>query len=228
MTKTISQKRLDRPRRILEAAARLTLRYGYAKTTMDDLAREAGVSKGALYLVWPGKEELFDALFEHEMKKLLLDLRSMIENEAGEFTISRLYGFTLLAMQRSPLIAALYTRDGKILGDFVNRQDPERYTRRLVLGVESVAAMQKAGLLRQDLSAGVIAHVFSLMALGMLSISAVIPAQEAPPIDQTVEAVAVMVDGGLALPGGDTSMLKHSMLQMLDLMTQQYSEKENE
>ena len=48
---SVTRKRNERPTRILNTAGRLMTRYGYDKTTMDEIAREAGVSKGALYLV---------------------------------------------------------------------------------------------------------------------------------------------------------------------------------
>jgi AcrR family transcriptional regulator len=43
---------------ILDAMERLLARYGYRKTTVDDLAREAGIGKGTVYLHFPSKEEV--------------------------------------------------------------------------------------------------------------------------------------------------------------------------
>ncbi len=43
---------------ILDAMERLLARYGYKKTTVDDLAREAGIGKGTVYLSFPSKEEV--------------------------------------------------------------------------------------------------------------------------------------------------------------------------
>jgi AcrR family transcriptional regulator len=43
---------------ILDAMDALMARYGYRKTTMDDLAREAGISKRTIYLYFPSKEEV--------------------------------------------------------------------------------------------------------------------------------------------------------------------------
>ncbi|MER3460463.1 MAG: TetR family transcriptional regulator, partial [candidate division GAL15 bacterium] len=48
--------------RILEAARRVFARSGYHGTLMDQVAQEAGLSKGALYVHFPSKEELFLAL----------------------------------------------------------------------------------------------------------------------------------------------------------------------
>ena len=225
MKNSISRNK-DRATRILEAAARLMTRYGYDKTTMEDIAREACVSKGAIYLEWSGREDLFDDLFEHEMKKLILDIRSRIESSVEEINISNLYGITLSAMNSSRLISALYTRDGKILGDFVHRQDPNRYIHRLLMSKESITTLQKSGMLRSDLSADVLAYLFSLMALGVLSISSIIPEENAPPIEKTIDAISAMVQGGLVLPGTHGSILKETTLQMLDLMMSQYEKEE--
>src|SRR5262249_7214013 len=51
-----------RPRRsehMLDTAATLLVRWGFRKTTIDDVAREAGVAKGTIYLHWKNKNDLF-------------------------------------------------------------------------------------------------------------------------------------------------------------------------
>src|SRR4249920_376821 len=47
---------------ILAAAGGVFLRYGLKKTSMDDLARAAGLSRQGLYLYFQTKEELFKAV----------------------------------------------------------------------------------------------------------------------------------------------------------------------
>jgi AcrR family transcriptional regulator len=46
-------------RRILEAAVRVFGRHGFAGATTDELAREAGLTKGALYWYFQDKRRLF-------------------------------------------------------------------------------------------------------------------------------------------------------------------------
>src|SRR5947207_4830480 len=43
---------------ILSAANRLLARYGYRKMTVEDVASEAGIGKGTVYLHFPSKEEV--------------------------------------------------------------------------------------------------------------------------------------------------------------------------
>ncbi len=47
---------------ILAAAMKLFTQFGYRRTSMDDIAREAGVAKGTLYLYFSGKAEVFRAM----------------------------------------------------------------------------------------------------------------------------------------------------------------------
>lgn len=47
---------------IAEAALRLFARYGYKRSSMDDIAREAGVARATLYLHFKGKDDVFRAM----------------------------------------------------------------------------------------------------------------------------------------------------------------------
>ncbi|WP_297854953.1 TetR/AcrR family transcriptional regulator [Elioraea sp.] len=49
-------------RQVMEAAARLFMAQGYGATSMDAIAREAGVSKATLYAYFQGKDALFAAI----------------------------------------------------------------------------------------------------------------------------------------------------------------------
>ena len=52
----------DKHERAVAAAAEQFMRYGFQRTTMADIARAAGMSRPALYLLFPGKEQAFEAL----------------------------------------------------------------------------------------------------------------------------------------------------------------------
>ena len=55
---------------LIEAARRLFAADGYAATLLDDIVREAGVTKGALYHHFDGKRDLFRLVFEREQQAL--------------------------------------------------------------------------------------------------------------------------------------------------------------
>jgi AcrR family transcriptional regulator len=56
---------------LLDAAVGVFARFGYRKTSMDDVARAAGVSRQGLYLSFANKEELFRRALEHSLSSQL-------------------------------------------------------------------------------------------------------------------------------------------------------------
>jgi AcrR family transcriptional regulator len=70
----------DRPKEITAAAFDAFAEQGFAATTVDDVARRAGVSKGLMYLYFKTKEELFKAVVKgvviRRVDKLILDVET--------------------------------------------------------------------------------------------------------------------------------------------------------
>ncbi len=56
---------------ILDAALQVFGQYGYRRTSMDDVAREADIAKGTIYLSFTSKEEVFQALSERLSQRML-------------------------------------------------------------------------------------------------------------------------------------------------------------
>ncbi len=63
-------KKSDMRARILVAARVIFERFGYAKTTVDDIARQMGKGKSSIYYYYAGKEEIFRAVLGQEIEHL--------------------------------------------------------------------------------------------------------------------------------------------------------------
>ncbi len=63
---------------IVTAATAVFLRYGQARTTMNDVAAEARISRPALYLVFPRKEDIFAAVMERLIQDKLRQYREAL------------------------------------------------------------------------------------------------------------------------------------------------------
>ena len=62
MPKVVPEYKEEAKSRILEAANKVFSERGYHEATMDDIAKRLGVSKGAIYLYFSSKEDLFEAM----------------------------------------------------------------------------------------------------------------------------------------------------------------------
>ncbi|MFH1502449.1 MAG: TetR/AcrR family transcriptional regulator [Candidatus Eisenbacteria bacterium] len=66
---------------ILDAAERVFAQYGFRKTNMGDILREAHVARATLYKHFGSKEDLFHAVLAREMGEVLDEVRAAIGGE---------------------------------------------------------------------------------------------------------------------------------------------------
>ena len=66
----------ERPQQILEAAFRVFGAHGLHQATLDDVAREAGITKGTIYLYFPSKAALFSAMLKSRVNDILPPLEA--------------------------------------------------------------------------------------------------------------------------------------------------------
>jgi AcrR family transcriptional regulator len=64
---------------ILEAAKRVFQKWGLNKTTMEDIAREAGKGKSTLYYYFKSKDEIFEALAMIELNIIVNNAKELIK-----------------------------------------------------------------------------------------------------------------------------------------------------
>ena len=72
----MTEPRRSKEKHVLESATEVFTRYGYARATMSDIASKAGMSRPALYLLFPDKETIFDRVVRE------LDARKLAEIQA--------------------------------------------------------------------------------------------------------------------------------------------------
>jgi AcrR family transcriptional regulator len=72
----------EKETQILDAAARVFAQYGFRKTNMGDILREAGVARATLYKYFGSKDEVFHAVLMREMGEIRDAVRGAVEGEA--------------------------------------------------------------------------------------------------------------------------------------------------
>lgn len=211
---------LEREERILDAAAELIPQYGYDKTTVSDIARRAGISKGAIYLHFSGKNELFESLLARELQLYVARWTELIEADPQGGTIAGVYKNSLYALSSRPFMMALFTQDREMFGSYLRK--PDNFFRRAVESQPEnprylfVKMMQEAGLMRRDLDARIIAHIMDIMAYGLVAVGEVKPAEQIPPLDQVIEGIAEVMERALTPEDADPEKGKVIMRQIAD------------
>jgi AcrR family transcriptional regulator len=83
---TRSKRRMRAPERreqLLQVARKVFAKGGYQTVTMDDVARQAGVTKPILYDHFPSKRDLYQGLLEADLTALEERIRTAIETSSG-------------------------------------------------------------------------------------------------------------------------------------------------
>lgn len=79
-----------RRKEILDAALYCFLHFGYSKTSMDDVAKRAGLSRPLIYLKYKNKEDLFLGLFDHVAGSCVQESESILEDHPNLTTREKL------------------------------------------------------------------------------------------------------------------------------------------
>ncbi|MCY1722247.1 TetR/AcrR family transcriptional regulator [Prolixibacteraceae bacterium Z1-6] len=91
---------------IVEAAGTTFSRFGFKKTTMDDIAFTAGKGKSSIYYYFKNKEEVFEAVTEHEAEILKEEINKALART--EKATDKLRTYIYLRMNRFTAKGNLY------------------------------------------------------------------------------------------------------------------------
>ena len=96
----------DKPQQIIEAAVRVFARKGYYNSRVSDIAREAGIAAGTIYLYFKTKDDILVTLFRDKMADFVGALRKAIAGEADAASkIRRLVSLHFRILEESPDLA---------------------------------------------------------------------------------------------------------------------------
>ncbi|WP_246079822.1 TetR/AcrR family transcriptional regulator [Nonomuraea mesophila] len=208
----------ERAHRILDAATELVLRWGYDKTTIDDVAKRAGVAKGTIYLHWKTRDALFTALLRRERVLMLDDVR-----RSEPATLSALYGAFARELLRRPLLHALLGEDSEVLGKLTRQKRRGAGSPDLLPALGSyMTELIKRGAVREELGehamvAGSVLYGFLFLPEGMQGIARPSDDRVADLVADTIERT---MSTGRPLSGDDADAVARATLGFLDAVTE--------
>jgi AcrR family transcriptional regulator len=216
-----AERREARAQRILDAASTLILRYGYQRTTIEDIAREAGVGKGTLYLHWNTREALFAALILQEKVALAADIKQRLAGDPAGATLRGLLKHAALALLHRPLLKAVLLRDTAVFGKLVQREQSSTLSTEVLAGFTAyLQALREQGLVRTDLSLNTLAALFSSIFTGFFLAWPLLPDAFKPSEEELAELMAETGHRTLEprdpAPSSALQIASHTLTQYLD------------
>src|SRR5437868_15220458 len=100
--------------RILEAAVRIFAEKGFYNAKVSEIAHEAGVADGTIYLYFKSKDDLLISIFEDRMEQVIANARAAVADAVADGAapleqLSRLCVAHAAAVESNPLLAEVLT-----------------------------------------------------------------------------------------------------------------------
>jgi AcrR family transcriptional regulator len=158
---------------VLDIAAAIMAEQGVAGLSIGEIARRMGIRPPSLYVYFPSKQALYDALFARGAQAVLTAMEASIaEPQAGastleEILMDRAEAFVRWSLRHASYSQLLFWRP--VPGFTPSPQAYEPAVRLLELAEHQFAQLQGRGLMRADLPAGQIHRDWTILISGVIS-----------------------------------------------------------
>ncbi len=150
--------------RILLAAERIFARHGFFAARVSEIAKEAGVADGTIYLYFKSKDDLLISLFEQRMTQVNEVLRAAITGVPPKDQLRAFIKAYLQLVHDEPGAAEVLTIELRQSSKFMKEYDNPQF----VDFLRTLGGILAAGQERGELDATIPAHVAARMIFGML------------------------------------------------------------
>ena len=147
MTKPQPRRRKDaRPAELLDAALEVFAEKGFAAARMEDIATRAGASKGTIYLYFPSKEAVFQALVQSMIIPNIAQAEAIADQYDGQIAplLRQLFGLLTEILRNSRIVVL----PRLIIGEVYRFPDLARFYKENVLdrGLGLIARLHQRGV----------------------------------------------------------------------------------
>ncbi len=159
-----AEKAPDKRARILSAAERIFARHGFFAAKVADVAKEAGVADGTIYLYFKSKDDLLISVFERRMEQVNSQLRAATGKLAPKQQLVAFVRTYLQLVHDEPAAAEVLTIELRQSSKFMKEYDNPQFADFLRMLGGIIAAGQDAG----DFDDAIPSHIVARLIFGML------------------------------------------------------------
>lgn len=150
----------DKPQAIIDAAIRVFARSGYYNSRVSDIAREAGIASGTIYLYFRTKDEILVTLFREKMAEWVARVREAIASAPDAVSkIRRLVALHFAVLEQNPDLAEVVQVELRQGQKFFRGASVQEITAYLDLIGSLLEEGQQAGQIRADVPVSVATKV---------------------------------------------------------------------
>lgn len=147
----------DKYHRILEAAVKVFAERGFSQSTVAQIAKEASVADGTIYLYFKNKDDILVQIFSYKAKQIFDRFRKEVENaDSAIDKLRSLIARHLEEFQNDRNMAVVYQTETHKISRLTEDQIKEMSNMYLDIISNIVEQGQEEGSIRKDLSLGLV------------------------------------------------------------------------
>lgn len=151
----------DKHKKIMQAALKIFARKGFYTSRVSEIAKEAGVADGTIYLYFKNKDDILISIFEEEMEKMIKDMKEEIDRVEDPCEKIRVFSLKHLNMisetqDWAEVVQVELRQSSKFMREYVN----ELYIQYLNIFASIIFEGQEKGVFRDDINTGIAKRSF--------------------------------------------------------------------
>lgn len=193
-------KNQDKHHKIIEAAIKVFAQHGFFNSRISEIAKEANVADGTIYLYFNNKYDILISLFEEEMGKIITNMRQRLaeeENHLKQLEIFAQVHLKIVEENRNlaEVLQVEIRQSTKFMKEYRNRKFAE-----YVNIISSIIKKgQEEGVIRKDVIPGIAKRAF-FGALDEMSRFWILSPQKKYSISTAAKQISDFFISGIAAP----------------------------
>ncbi len=154
-------KNYEKYRKIIDAATKVFAKKGFYNAKVSEIAQEAGIADGTIYIYFKHKDDILISLFEEKMKEVLDNMKQQISLETDP--LKKIEKFALVHLkliQDNKDIAEIIQVELRQSSKFMKNYHNTKFFEYLDLIGRIIQEGQEKGLVREDILPGIAKRAF--------------------------------------------------------------------
>jgi TetR/AcrR family fatty acid metabolism transcriptional regulator len=161
----MAPRRQDKRAKILRSATKVFARNGFYHSKVSEIAREADVADGTIYLYFKNKEDILISIFEESMDQILTLVREEIGKDQDALSkLRRFVRLHMTLMEKNPRLAEVIQVELRQSSKFMKEYQNVKFLEYLQFIAEVIEQGQREGLIHKEVSPA----IFKRMLFGAL------------------------------------------------------------
>ena len=157
----MKNKKNDKYWRIIAAATKIFSKKGYYNAKISEIATEAGIADGTIYLYFSHKDQILIALFEEKMKEVIDNMKKNIGTEIDPLEkIKKFASFHLKLIEENKDMAEIIQVELRQSSKFMKNYHNRQFSQYLDLIEDIIREGQEKAQIRQDIYPGIAKRAF--------------------------------------------------------------------